>query len=218
MLVLASSSPRRKQLLGLLGHTFQIEPARIDERCRAGEHPESYVRRMAQEKADFVAVDRLDAGVVLAADTVVVDGDQILGKPSNRQEAVAMLKQLRGKNHQVITGLTAVRVPEGKQVSNLCVSQVTMRDYSEDEIEAYVDSGDPLDKAGAYAIQHPGFHPVDHLEGCYTNVVGLPLCQVAKILSEMDVEVLSTLPYPCLYSQPGLAKVPAVCSFLLDGL
>jgi MAF protein len=125
--------------------------------------------------------------VVIAADTTVVDGDDILGKPVDGQDAARMLKRLRGHTHQVYTGLALLRVSGSEALTDLSVTDVPMREYSDAEIDAYVQTGDPLDKAGAYAIQHPDFHPVENLAGCFASVMGLPLCRLTYLLGQFDI-------------------------------
>ena len=186
-LVLASSSPRRRELLVLTGWKFSASPADIDETPRTGEAPGDYVSRLAAEKARVAAVEAGAECFILAADTTVADGMEILGKPAHPAEAVAMLKQLRGKVHHVYTAI-AVRAPGLEApLTDLCISQVPMRGYTSAEIEAYAATGDPLDKAGAYAIQHAGFHPVEGFGGCFASVMGLPLCHLARTLQKAGV-------------------------------
>jgi len=196
-LILASNSPRRKQLLSLAGWMFNIVPADVDETPLPGEAPEPYVLRLAETKARAVASQGPDGQVFLAADTTVADQGKILGKPEDADEAMQMLKELRGRSHQVFTAI-AVYQPELDQLyTDLAATDVPMRDYTDQEIEAYIQTGDPFDKAGSYAIQHPEFKPVDHLSGCYANVVGLPLCHLVRTLRKLDIH-------------PGL-DVPAAC-------
>jgi septum formation protein len=194
-LILASNSPRRRQLLTLTGWKFIVSAADVDERQRANENPADYVLRLAETKARAIAADA-DAGqIILAADTTVVDGSDILGKPKDSAEAVEMLKRLRGHTHQVYTGVALLRLSDGLLLKDLCVTDVPMRDYSDEEIQGYVQTGDPLDKAGAYAIQHPEFHPValpskQHkgMDGCFASVMGLPVCYVIRMMRKMDVQ------------------------------
>lgn len=197
VLVLASSSPRRKELLGLCGWEFDVRPADVDERPLPGEAPGEYVLRLSQSKARACAVRAAESPVILAADTAVVVDDDILGKPRSEDEAVEMLRRLRGRTHQVATGLAVLRSSDGKMVTDLCVTDVPMRAYREKEIESYLASRDPLDKAGAYAIQHPGFHPVRKLRGCYASVMGLPLCHLVRTLRKLEVAPLSDVPANC---------------------
>lgn len=197
MLVLASNSPRRRELLGLTGWDFDIRPADLDESQLPGEAPGEYVLRLARSKARAGAGRVAESPLVLAADTaVVVDGD-ILGKPRSEGEAAEMLRRLRGRTHQVATGLAVLRSSDGKMVTDLCVTDVPMRAYRQKEIESYVASRDPLDKAGAYAIQHPGFHPVRKLRGCYASVMGLPLCHLVRTLRTLEVAPPSDVPAAC---------------------
>jgi septum formation protein len=200
MLYLASSSPRRSQLLRLGGWTFKVIPAHIDENPLSGEEARAYVLRVAGEKARAVGAG-LDTGIVLAADTIVVDGhgneQAILGKPGTPQEAEWMLRRLRGHSHRVMTGLAVLDIAHNSLTGDCTETQVPMRDYTEAEISAYIASGDPFDKAGAYAIQHPGFHPVESLEGCFANVMGLPLCQVARILESLGLPPVEGLAAIC---------------------
>ena len=197
MLILASNSPRRQQLIALEGWTYQVIPAEVDERLKPGEAPDDYVLRLAQEKARSAAQRAPQGSLIVAADTAVVDNAQILGKPTSPAHATDMLRGLRGHFHQVFTGLAVMHVESSKLVTDKCITDVLMRAYNEEEIQAYVASGDPLDKAGAYAIQHSGFSPVESLEGCYTNVVGLPLCHLTPMLREFNLEPPNDLTGQC---------------------
>jgi septum formation protein len=205
MLVLASNSPRRKQLLGLGGWDFAILPAAIDEAPFAGEAPEVYVARLAEGKVRNAAQHAPVDAIVLAADTTVAlpagaagrQAAKILGKPCDAQEAGQMLRSLRGRIHLVYTGLAVLRPADGRMVKDVCMSEVRMRDYTDEEMRMYIASGDPLDKAGAYAVQHAGFHPVDKLEGCYANVMGLPVCHLARLLVQFDLSPQVSLPQEC---------------------
>jgi MAF protein len=186
LLILASNSPRRRQLLALAGWKFDVVAADVDESQYANESPTDYVLRLAEAKARAIQADTDQ--IILAADTAVVDGIDILGKPTDSSDAIAMLKRLRGHTHQVYTGIALLRQNDGLLLKDLCVTDVPMRDYSDEEILEYVQTGDPLDKAGAYAIQHPQFQPVDHLDGCYASVMGLPLCHVILQMRKMDIQ------------------------------
>jgi MAF protein len=187
LLVLASGSPRRRQLLSLAGWHFSVAAADVDEsQSPHGESPSDYVLRLAETKARATKADADQ--IVLAADTTVVDGMDILGKPKDSTEASAMLTRLRGHTHQVYTGVALLRMSDGFLLKDLCVTDVPMRNYSDEEISAYVATGDPLDKAGAYAIQHPEFHPVGDLDGCYASVMGLPMCHVILLMRKMDIQ------------------------------
>ena len=188
-LILASNSPRRRQLLALTGWKFIVSAADVDESQTPNENPADYVLRLAETKARATAAAGVDPDqLTLAADTTVVDGSDILGKPKDGVEATTMLKRLRGHTHQVYTGVALLRLSDGLLLSDLCVTHVPMRDYSNKEINAYVQTGDPLDKAGAYAIQHPEFHPVASLEGCFASVMGLPVCHVIRMMRKMDIQ------------------------------
>ena len=196
-LVLASNSPRRKHLLTLGGWAFRVEPAQVDENPLPGEDPLGYVLRLAQGKARAIAERSPLEDTIIAADTTVVDGGEILGKPSNAVEAEAMLRRLRGKQHQVFTALAVMRCSDNIQVTDWCVTDVPMRAYSEQEMLSYIATGDPLDKAGAYAIQHPDFKPVTGLQGCFANVMGLPLCHVVRILEKLGIHTGENIPQAC---------------------
>ncbi|HSB03136.1 MAG TPA: Maf family protein [Anaerolineales bacterium] len=188
-LILASNSPRRRQLLELAGWTFSVSAADVDESQRLNESPADYVLRLAETKARVAAGALANADrIILAADTTVVDGMDILGKPADSAEAIAMLKRLRAHTHQVYSGIALLRLSDGLLLKDLCVTDVSMRNYSDEEILAYVQTGDPLDKAGAYAIQHPDFHPVANLDGCYASVMGLPMCHVLLLMRKLGLQ------------------------------
>jgi MAF protein len=196
-LLLASNSPRRRELLTRTELPFEIIVADVDESVLENESPRDYVRRLAIEKARASST-RADASqVVIGSDTTVVDGNAILGKPANPSEAKRMLRQLRGRVHQVYTGIALLRVRDGNLLTDVCVTDVPMRDYSDAEIEAYVATGDPLDKAGAYAIQHADFQPVASMSGCYASVMGLPLCHVTRRLRQLELAPSADVPSNC---------------------
>jgi len=198
MVVLASNSPRRRQLLALGNWKFTVDVSDVDETQLAGETPKDYVIRLAQAKAQVV-IDKMQGEdvIIIGSDTAVVDDQSILGKPKDGEDAARMLNQLRGHVHQVYTGVTFHRVRDGKTLTELCVTDVPMRAYSGDEISAYIKTGDPLDKAGAYAIQHPDFQPVESMRGCYASVMGLPMCHVVRALRALDVPPLANVPTSC---------------------
>jgi septum formation protein len=187
LLILASNSPRRKELLALLQVPFEVIPGNVDETARKNERAEGYVQRLAIEKAHSVPLS--SDQVVIAADTVVIDQGEILGKPVDKADAKRMLQTLRGHTHRVMTAITLVSGRSGQVWMDACETDVPMREYVDLEIEGYIESGDPMDKAGAYAIQHPGFHPVERLCGCYASVMGLPLCHVTRGLRKLGVVV-----------------------------
>lgn len=197
VLVLASNSPRRKQLLALGNWNFVVNVADIDETQRAGETPKEYVLRLAQEKALAVKNKANAENIIIGSDTTVVDGDEILGKPVDETDAERMLKQLRGKTHQVYTGVALYRVQDGKMLTELSITDVPMRDYSDDEIRAYIKTGDPMDKAGSYAIQNPDFQPVHSMQGCYAGVMGLSMCHVLRALKNFDLSPATDVPAAC---------------------
>ena len=180
-LVLASSSPRRRELLGLLGLKPEIVPADIDESTRPGESPVAYVERLAREKAEAVAVERPDAWIVGADTTVSIDGD-IIAKPESVDEAVAMLTRLQGRDHVVHTGMAVVG--RGRTVSGVETTRVWMRRLDERTIRDYIATGEPMDKAGAYGIQGFGAVIVEKVEGDYFTVMGLGLGRLVLLLRE----------------------------------
>ena len=197
MLLLASNSPRRRQLLALGNWKFTVAVSDVNETLQANETPRDYVLRLAKAKALAVVEKAHHENIIIGSDTAVVDGNSILGKPIDREDAARMLNQLRGHTHQVYTGVAFYRVSDGKMLTELCVTDVPMRAYSDDEISAYVQTGDPLDKAGAYAIQHPDFQPVESMRGCYASVMGLPLCHVVRTLHTLDVNPEADVPMAC---------------------
>ncbi len=192
-LILASSSPRRQMLLSEMGATFEVIKPDIDESYIEGETLLDHVERLSLEKAEAViamlddtsaVIISADTIVVLSADTIGIDenGD-LLGKPADADEARTMLNRLRNRPHQVYTAFTVYKTGNPPQVITQHVrTDVYMRDYSDAEIEAYIASGDPFDKAGSYAIQNEAFHPVDRIEGSYNNVVGFPVDEVKQAL------------------------------------
>lgn len=186
--VLASNSPRRRELLGLFQHPFIIQPADINEDLLGEETPWDYVKRLAVTKAAKSAEFNPSAALIIAADTTVADGQEILGKPIDSADAFRMLTQLRFRTHQVYTAISLIQPLENRQMTTLCRTDVPMRDYSRDEISEYINSADPFDKAGAYAIQNSRFHPVENFSGCFASVMGLPLCHLERTLRTMHVE------------------------------
>jgi septum formation protein len=185
-LILASSSPRRRELLASLGVAFAICKPEVDETPHAGEDPLAYVQRLSAAKAAAAAGMLRPPALILAADTVVIHAGEILGKPLDAADARRILRRLRGTTHTVCTAVTLYRLDTTpQQTTRLTCTEVLMRRYSDAEIDAYIATGDPFDKAGSYAIQHPDFAPVARLDGSYTNVVGLPLETVQAALAEM---------------------------------
>jgi len=200
--------------MALGGWKFHIRSSETDESQLSGEAPGTYVLRLAEGKARACAATALADQTLLAADTAVVDGKDILGKPKDMGEAATMLRRLRGHSHQVCTGIAVLRVSDGALVTDLCVTDVPMRDYSDDEVAAYVASGDPLDKAGAYAIQHLTFHPVEGLSGCYASVMGLPLCHLTRALRQLDIAPRTDISKEC---QLALEYICPISSAVLRG-
>jgi MAF protein len=187
-LILASTSPRRRELITRFELPFELASVNVDESALPAESPQELVQRLGRAKAQegLHRSPRLGA-MVIAADTVVSIDGQILGKPEDPADAIRMLKQLRGRAHIVYSGL--VVATRERQVAELAETTVWMRDYADAEIDSYVATGDPLDKAAAYAIQHPAFHPVARIDGCYSNVMGLPLCRLYLALMEFGVQI-----------------------------
>jgi septum formation protein len=179
---LASASPRRRQLLGWTGIPFNCLSTDIDESIMAGENGQEYVSRLAVEKAQVATNHLPSEGLVIAADTTVVMDGHILGKPSNRAEAVRMLTSLRNRQHEVITALVILGLDSKAFRKECCISSIQMRKYTDQEIQTYVNTDDPLDKAGAYAIQHTQFDPVINFQGCFASVMGMPLCHLERNL------------------------------------
>jgi septum formation protein len=207
-LLLASASPRRRELIKLLGLPVATTAADIDEVPLPGERADDMAQRLSREKAVTVSAltPALCAGasvpqpsslIVLASDTVVSLDGEPLGKPRDAAEARSMLQRLRNRTHQVYTGITLIDTEADRLVTDLAGSAVRMRDYSDAEIDAYIASGDPFDKAGAYAIQHAGFHPADRFDHCFANVMGLPLCHVVRALRQLGVEPIGDVPVVC---------------------
>lgn len=193
--VLASNSPRRRQLFGLGGWDFTVIAADVDETPFANEDPREYVVRLAKAKALAIQPRAEPDAVILGSDTTVVDGNEILGKPADEEDARRMLKQLRGRTHQVFTAVAILY--DGKMKTDLSIIDVPMRDYSDEEIEAYIKTGDPMDKAGAYAIQHPEFQPASSLEDCRAGVMGLPMCHVLRTLNKFDIHSSADVSAAC---------------------
>lgn len=187
-IVLASASPRRAELLHKIGLDFRVQAADIEESFDPSQNLESQLEDLALRKARAVA-DTLDAGLVIGADTVVVIDGEVLGKPASSKEAELMLSRLSNRTHQVLTSLAVIDVKTGKAISGVESTLVQFRPLSPAEITAYVETGEPLDKAGAYGIQEKGATLVDRIEGCYFNVVGLPLARMVGMLKEAGLKV-----------------------------
>jgi septum formation protein len=184
-LILASASPRRAEILRNAGFVFDVCPANVDETRLPDESAPNYVRRVASEKARVAAEHAMKDGrkaISIGADTVVVLGDGILGKPASEEDARWMLRSLSGRTHKVFTGLVLVTTPDNRAVSHVEIAKVAFVELSEAEIESYLASGEPFDKAGGYGIQGIGGRYVSGIEGCYFNVMGLPLSRLWSAL------------------------------------
>ncbi len=188
MIVLASQSPRRQELMRLFGVDFTIHTADIDETMDPARPPAEEVARVSRRKAEAVAEACGPEDIIVAADTIVVIGGRVLGKPHTKQEAFGMLRTLSGRTHEVLTGLCVRR---GAQISSEVVStRVTFRPLSDGEIRAYIATGEPMDKAGSYGIQRYGAMFVSGIEGDYFSVMGLPVCTLAQRLRAFGVPIL----------------------------
>jgi MAF protein len=205
-ILLASASPRRRELIQLLGLPVETTSADIDEIPLPGEHAAEMAVRLSHAKARAASSSIPHPAsreapqwgcILLASDTVVSLQGESLGKPRDAAEARSMLRRLRGRTHQVYTAITLIDLQTDRSITDLACSDVPMRHYTDDEIEAYIASGDPFDKAGAYAIQHNGFRPVENFAQCFANVMGLPLCHVVRSLSRLGIAVPNDVPALC---------------------
>ncbi len=188
-LVLASASPRRRELLEQIGLEFTVVASHVVESDYDSSSPDQLVVELAQAKARWVASSYDDA-VVIGADTVVVVEGQVLGKPAHEAEAACMLRRLRGRVHRVYTGVALIDILKKREANGYEITRVFMRNYDDHELNRYVATGEPADKAGGYAIQGLGALLVAGIDGCYTNVVGLPLALLGQMLKEFDVPIL----------------------------
>jgi septum formation protein len=196
MLILASASPRRRELLAQAGFTFQVRPAHIPEDPLLNEDPIAYVTRLAREKAQVVFNAVHDAEtVVLGADTTVTLDNHILGKPGDSADAARMLRLLSGRTHRVITGIAVVTASATEVAAE--VTAVRFLTLREEEIAAYIATGEPMDKAGAYAIQGRAARWIPRIEGCYFNVVGLPLALVSTLLESLRSPITAAAERSC---------------------
>ena len=188
-IILASGSPRRKELLKNIGLQFKVDVPLIEEDLKSSLPPDKLVKKLSREKAEAVA-DKYHDAIIIGADTIGVFDGKIIGKPHTAVEAEKMLSMLRGKSHLVITGYTIIDTETEKSVTKSVATKVYFRKLSKAEIDAYVKTGEPLDKAGAYAIQGLGALIVEKIEGDYYNVIGLPLSSLVESLKEFDVKIL----------------------------
>lgn len=207
-IVLASASPRRREILESLGLEFELRPSEVVETPLPGERPKEMAGRLARAKARAALPQAGE--IALGADTVVALDGKILGKPASPTEALLMLRQLRGRWHEVISAVSLVSGSPVHERTGIERTRVRMRNYSDREVQSYVASREPLDKAGGYAIQDPLFHPVERIEGCYLNVVGLPVCKLLEGLQLFGCPLenldLSALPAECR-TCPDLARI-----------
>ena len=184
-LILASGSPRRAEILRDAGYPFTILSSAIDETPFANESPENLVQRLADTKADLVAARAVGPAVIIAADTEVVLDGHVLGKPRTSDDARNMLAKLSGRTHSVITGVTLIRLPDAERRSFVETTHVQFAKIPDEEILRYLATGEPFDKAGSYAIQGRAGRYVPRIEGCYFNIVGLPLARLSQALTEL---------------------------------
>jgi septum formation protein len=184
-IILASASPRRSELMELAGIPFRVVPAHINEEPLPGEQPTEHVMRLSREKAQAVA-ERTDGRLFIGADTVVVLDGRIMGKPADEEEAREMLSALSGTTHEVVTGFTLFDRESGLCLSRSVHTEVLFRTLGEEEIQQYIASGCPMDKAGAYAIQGRAVHFVRSIQGSYTNVIGLPMAELYELLQTVQ--------------------------------
>jgi septum formation protein len=184
-IILASASPRRAEILHNAGYSFTVMSSAIDETPIPGETAEAMVQRLADAKAELVAARSVGPAIVVAADTAVLLGTRILGKPRTTEDARQMLQTLSGMTHSVITGVSLIRLPDVERRNFVEATQVHFAALTDDEIEEYLATGEPFDKAGGYAIQGQAGRFIPRIEGCYFNVVGMPLARLAHGLLEL---------------------------------
>ena len=188
-IVLASGSPRRKEILENMNLKFDIIKSEIDETTMDNESPCDLVKRLSYEKAYDVATKNTES-IVIGADTVVVLDNNVLGKPRNKEEAFNMLKQMSGKEHEVITGISILCLETKKEISDFCVSKVKFKNLSDDDIYSYIETGECMDKAGSYGIQGIGALLVEYIKGDYFNIVGFPISSASEIFKkDFDIDL-----------------------------
>ena len=187
-IILASGSPRRRELLWNLGLDFTVIPSEVDESDHSGLAPAALAEELARSKAAEVA--KREHGLIIGADTIVIIDGDVLGKPRDRDEAIRMLSLLAGRTHTVITGLAVEDTESGRSVVAHEETKVTMRPLSLDQVSGYVRTGEPMDKAGAYAVQGVGSLLVERIQGDYFNVVGLPIARLGRILEGFGIDIL----------------------------
>lgn len=214
-LVLASASPRRRELIAVLGLEFEACSANVCETIHPGESAIATAQRLAQAKATTVAERMNPRGspLVIGADTIVVLDGEAVGKPKDATEAEAILRRLHGREHEVLTALSLVAAPNADPLGCVARTTVSMREYTSEEMSLYVCSGSPLDKAGAYAIQDPVFRPAAGLTGCFANVIGLPLCHLTVLLRKLGIDPARDVAAAC---QEKTGHICTVFSDILD--
>lgn len=188
-IILASASPRRRELLKSLGIPFKVVPSNFEELGLDGEVPARAAKRLAKAKALAVA-RRFPEAVVLAADTIVLLGKEVMGKPKSLAEAERMLKKLSGRTHRVITGFCLLNTEDNRVIKRAVTTKVKMKRITAAELKGYLSSGEPFDKAGAYAVQGVGAFLIESVQGSYSNVVGLPLAEVSEAFKELGIPYL----------------------------
>lgn len=217
-ILLASQSPRRRELIKLVGLPFSMTSADVDESSITHPNPAINAVKTAELKAKTIAnqITTHSPTIIIAADTIVALDSQMLGKPKNATEAKQMLLALCGRTHEVHTGMVVIDTRSGERIEGVHTAVVTMRPYTEKEMDSYILTGDPLDKAGAYAIQHSQFAPVKHLQGCYLGVMGLSICHLLQILAQLKITAAPNLNalhnahqiYPCPYLSNNKLNAP----------
>ena len=190
-IILASGSPRRKQILEQVGLKFTIEVSDYEEKPISGVKPYEFVETLSLEKAKAVAKNHNDA-IIIAADTIVFLNNQILGKPKTKEDARGMLKKLSGNTHSVFTGFTIIDTVNKRTITNHVETKIRFKNLSEEEILAYIETKEPMDKAGSYGVQDRGALFVEHIEGDYSSVMGLPILKIFEILKEFGIDILKT--------------------------
>lgn len=215
-ILLASQSPRRRDLIRLTAANIDTLSTDIDETVRDGEAPAGYVARLSKEKAEAAANMYASEAptIIVAADTTVVENDEILGKPADFSQAMAMLQRIRNRTHMVLTGITVHEYPSGRSLTQVAQTPLKARNFTDAEIEAYIATGDPFDKAGGYGIQHQGFHAIENFSHCFANVMGLPLCHLTRMLRELGHDLTVDITLNC---QQHLDYACPVHNVILNG-
>jgi len=189
-IILASASPRRKELLELIGLEFEVIPSQVEEDIENKPFSTELIENLAAEKAGDVAKKIANPAIVIGSDTVVIINKKILGKPKDKKDAFNMLKTLSGNTHKVVSAIAVIDTETGKTLKDSVISDVTFKKLSDEEINAYIETGEPMDKAGAYAIQGLGIMFVKSINGCYSNIVGISVFKLAEMLKEFGVKLL----------------------------